>query len=228
MTKPKTKTPAPGAAGRVRSGTKRARPMRRGKGGTYTPEQRAKALELVVEQGTAHAHQVTGVPKSTLSRWCKAAGVDTETTARARTAAATEATRARSAEVKASTLELLEEHIAQAGDYIATLSGVNALAARLIARLPADKITRAVGMAGPYAVIDDPDTLEVANVALALAGLPLAARDAEGILTRAIHDLQLIRGEATERGELVVEFSVPRPIPAAVVVVDQAELGDRS
>ena len=51
-------------------------------------------------------------------------------------------------------------------------------------------------------------------------------RDAEGILTRAIHDLQLLNGEATERGELVVDFAVPRPVaadPDSVPVIDTQE-----
>lgn len=177
----------------------------------YTEEERAEALRLVESQGTAHAHRATGIPKQTLSRWSAAARIDTHGAARARTASATEATRARAAEVRLSTVEILEGHIAQAGHYLATLAGVNARAAQLIAAADPDTITIATGLAGPYAVVTDPEASELAKVALALAGLPLAPRDAEGILTRAIHDLQLLKGEATERGELVVEFQVPRP-----------------
>lgn len=213
MTPRKTtpKTPAK-AATRARSTTKRATPApRQGPRGAYSEEQRAEALRLVEEHGTAHAHRVTGVPKGTLSRWTKAAGIDTKAIDRRRTANATEAVRARSAEVKLGTVELLEQHIAQAGDYLATVAGVNALAAQLIARADPDRISIATGIAGPYAVVEDEQAQEVAKVALALAGLPLAVRDAEGLLTRAVHDLQLLRGEATERGELLVEFDVPRP-----------------
>ena len=209
MTRPKT--PARTRT-RARPATKRARPKPQGdKAGTYSDEQRAEALRLVEEHGTAHAHRVTGVPKQTLSRWTKAAGIDTAAIERQRTAAATEATRARAAEVSRSTVELLEQHIAQAGEYLATVAGVNALAAQLIARADPDRIKIATGIAGPYAVVEDELAAEVSKVALALAGLPLAVRDAEGLLTRAVHDLQLIRGEATERGELLVEFNVPRP-----------------
>ena len=192
----------------------------------YTDEQRAEALRLVESQGTAHAHKVTGVPKPTLTRWAKAAGVDTEEAARRRTAAATEAVRARAAEVKLGTVELLEQHIAQAGEYLATVAGVNALAAQLITRADPAGIEVNVGMAGPYAVVTDEQAAEVSKVALALAGLPLAVRDAEGLLTRAIHDLQLLRGEATERGELVVEFNVPRPTPPAGDVPEIATTED--
>lgn len=222
MTTTKTARPAQPTT-RARSTTKRATPPpRKGPRGAYSEEQRAEALRLVEEHGTAHAHRVTGVPKGTLSRWTKAAGIDTTVVDRRRTAAATEAVRARSAEVKLSTVELLEAHIAQAGEYLRTVAGVNALAAQLIAGGNPDTITMAVGMAGPYAVLaPDSEAAELAKVALALAGLPLAVRDAEGILTRAIHDVQLLRGEATERGELVVEFNVPRPHPGDTPVVEQ-------
>lgn len=223
-TKTPRNTPAP-AARRARSATKRARPMRRGKGGTYSDAQRTEALRLVATQGMAHAHKVTGVPKSTLSRWAKAAGVDTEGTARQRTAAATEAVRARAATVRLSTVELLEAHIAQAGQYLATVAGANAHAADLIAGLDPDLIEERATIAGPVYLATDPDALAAQKVAAALAGLPLAPRDAEGLLTRAIHDLQLLKGEATERGELVVEFGVPRPNPGATRVVDQDQLG---
>lgn len=226
MTKSTPKRPAPPAT-RARSTTKRATPPpRKGPRGAYSEEQRAEALRLVEEHGTAHAHRVTGVPKGTLSRWTKAAGIDTTVVDRRRTAAATEAVRARSAEVKAGTLELLEEHIAQAGEYLRTVAGVNALAAQRIAEADPDLIKIATGDAGPYAVVEAPEAAEAAKVALALDGLPLAVRDAEGILTRAIHDLQLLRGEATERGEFLVEFNVPRPAPPSGDVPEIATTDD--
>lgn len=197
----------------------------RGKGRRTTPysvEQRAEALRLLETEGTAHAHKVTGVPKPTLTRWAKAAGIDTGEVARRRTASATEAVRARAAEVKATTVELLEGHLAQAGTFLTTIAGVNARAAQLIASGDPGLIEVKVGMGGPYAVLrDGSEAAELGKVALALDGLPLAVRDAEGIVTRAIHDLQLLAGEATERGELIVEFGgIPRPDPSSVEVVE--------
>lgn len=199
--------------------TKRPRATRSGAkaratGRPYDEATKARALEVLQVDGLAAAHKATGVPKPTLTRWAKAAGVDVGELARARTANATEAVRARAAEVTASTVELLEAHVAQAGDYLGTLAGVNALAARLIAGLDPDKIERVVTLAGTGVAVNDPQVDAVVKVAQALDALPLAARDAEGILTRAIHDLQLLKGEATERGELVVEFTVPRPHPS--------------
>lgn len=213
----------------ARSGSESARgkgTTKRKAGQPYPEATKAKALAMLEADGMAEAHRRTKVPKATLSRWARAAGVDLGEQARQRTAAATEAVRARSAEVSASTVELLEQHIAQAGEYLATVVGVNALAAQRIAGADPDLIKINVGVAGPYAVVEDADAQEVSKVALALAGLPLAVRDAEGLLTRAIHDLQLLRGEATERGELLVEFNVPRPTPPPGGVPELATTDD--
>lgn len=212
MTGGKGKNPTKTAAPAPRAARSKAKtPARRTK--PYPEATKAKALAQLEAEGMAATHAATGVPKATLSRWAKAAGIDLDEQARQRTAAATATVRARAAEVTAGTVELLEQHIAQAGEYLATVAGVNARAAQLIAGADPDLIKIATGIAGPYAVVEDADAQEVSKVALALAGLPLAVRDAEGLLTRAIHDLQLLRGEATERGELLVEFNVPRPTP---------------
>lgn len=208
---PKTTRTAPS---RARSGGKA-----RGKdsAGRWLPEVRSQAVDLMRSEGMAAAHKETGVPKATLAKWSKSEGIDLGEAARARTAAASEVVRQRAAEVRASTVELLEQHIAQAGEYLSTVAGVNALAAQLIAGADPDLIEVKVGMAGPYAVVNDAAAAELSKVALALGSLPLTVRDAEGVLTRAVHDLQLLRGEATERGELTVEFQVPRPTPPAEV-----------
>ena len=206
---------------RKRSATKR--PPRRGKGGRYSDEQRTEALRLIETQGTAHAHKVTGIPKPTLTRWAKAAGIDTGAAARRQTAAATEAVRRRAAEVKLTTVQLLEAHVAQAGHYLATVAGANAHAADIIAALDPDLIEERATIAGPVYIPTDPAAHAAKKRAAALADLPLNPRDAEGILTRAIHDLQLLKGEATERGELVVDFTVPRPT-ADTPVVDEDQL----
>lgn len=58
---------------------------------TYTQAQKADAVALVAEHGIAHAHRETGIPKSSLSRWAAAAGVDLGTLQREKTAHAVEA-----------------------------------------------------------------------------------------------------------------------------------------
>jgi hypothetical protein len=217
-----TPTPPRRATGRPRSTPKRARKP----GQPYDEATKAKAVAQLEAEGMSATHKATGIPKGTLTRWAKAAGVDLGEQARARTAAASATVRARAVEVKAGTVELLEQHIGQAGDYLSTVAGVNALAAKLIAGMDPANLGRVVTLAGTAITINDTTVDEVLKVAEALGALPLAVRDAEGILTRAIHDLQLLKGEATERGELVVEFAVPRPTPldpASVPTYDTQE-----
>jgi len=206
----------------ARSASKSAR-----KPGTpYDEATKAKAVAQLEAEGMAATHADTGIPKATLSRWAKAAGIDLEGQAQDRTRAAAATVRARAAEVTASVVEQLEQHVAQAGDFLGTVAGVNAYAARLLAQVDPDKLVRYATIAGDKVRVEDPDVDEVLRVAEAIGALPLATRDAEGLLTRAIHDLQLLKGEATERGELVVEFTVPRPIgtdPSTVPTYDTQE-----
>ena len=191
----------------------RSKPPKRKPGQPYDEATRAAALELVEAEGMAEAHRRTKVPKATLSRWARDAGIDLEGAAQDRTRAAAATVRARAVEGTVGVVEQLEQHVAQAGDLLSTVAGVNAYAARLLAGIDPAKLKRQATIAGSIVVVEDPDVDEVLRVAEAIGSLPLAVRDAEGILTRAIHDLQLLKGEATERGELVVEFAVPRPQP---------------
>lgn len=200
MTPRKTRAARPASS---RTGTKRATP--------YDEATKAKALAQLEAEGMAATHAATGIPKGSLGRWAKAAGLDLGAQARARTAAATEHVRARSAEVAVSTVAQLEAHLAQAGDYLVTVAGVNALAARALAQLDPEKIGRTATLGGFVYTVDDPLADGLVKLAAAIDTLPLAVRDAEGMVTRAIHDLQLLKGEATERGTLRVEFAVPRP-----------------
>lgn len=191
----------------------------------YPPATKAKALKVLESDGVAAAHKATKVPKPTLTRWAKAAGIDLGEQARARTATASATVRARAAEVRLSAVEQLEAHIDQAGHYLATVVGLTAHAADLLADVDPANLKLEQGIAGPYVVVEDKAAQDAQKRAMALASLPLVPRDAEGILTRAIHDLQLLRGEATERGELVVEFTVPRPT-TGTPVVDEDQLGE--
>lgn len=204
------------AAGPARSKGKgaRATPAKR-RTTAYPAEQRAEAVTLLREEGMAAAHDVTGIPKATLSRWAKAEGIDLGEDARRRTANATEVVRERVERAKVNTVQLLEDHIGEAGSYLSTIVRANAAAAEAIAGLSPEAL-KVVTFEGEEVIeVDDEQAQALAKLARALGDLPLAVRDAEGIVTRAIHDLQLLRGEATERGELVVEFGgIPRPDPA--------------
>lgn len=180
----------------------------------YPAKVRAEAETLMREEGMAAAHDATGVPKATLSRWAKAASIDLGEDARRRTAAATEVVKERVERARVDTVRLLEDHIGEAGSYLSTIVRVNAAAAEAIAGLDPSALELVMFEGEEVVEVNDEAAKALAKLARALGDLPLAVRDAEGIVTRAIHDLQLLRGEATERGELVVEFGgIPRPDP---------------
>lgn len=218
--KGKPPTPAATAPRGARSKTKGARATRsstaKRRTTAYPAEVKDEALTLMREEGMAAAHDATGVPKATLHRWAKAASIDLGEDARRRTAAATEVVRERVAQAKVNTVQLLEDHIGEAGSYLSTIVRANAAAAEAIAGLDPGSLRVVTFNDEEVVEVDDEQAEALAKLARALGDLPLAVRDAEGIVTRAIHDLQLLRGEATERGELVVEFGgIPRPDPAA-------------
>lgn len=196
--------------------------------GRYTDADREGALELLRDGGVAHAHRQLGIPKATLSRWASAAGIDLDAGARARTEAAVVGRREQVERVRLSTVQLLEQHVERAGEYLSTIVGANAEAAYLIDALDDDQLLSSRAEDGTLIVTtNQTDARAAMHRAYALASLPLAARDAEGILTRAIHDLALLKGEATERGAIVIDLSgVPRPDPAAAdaAVIPQAAL----
>ena len=64
----------------------------------YTNEQRAAALEVYRTDGPRDAAKQTGIPARTISRWAAAAGVSTDVTQK--TTSATEAARAKAAELR--------------------------------------------------------------------------------------------------------------------------------
>lgn len=203
-----TKTPPSGRRRASRTADKARGSKRR----VYSDAERAAAVTLLREEGMAAAHDATSIPKGTLGRWARAEGIDLEGAARERTAAAAAATAERHAKARLGTVERLEQHVERAASYLTNVLEANAEAADLIQALDPDLIKITASIAGPVATLDDEQANDAGKRALAMAGLPLSVRDAEGVLTRAIHDLQLLKGEATERGELVVDFAVPRPV----------------
>lgn len=190
----------------------KARAATRTAGKPWPPKVRDEAVEYMREHGVAATHQRTGIPKATLSVWARKHGVDLGEQARTRTAKANAAVITKHAEARLTTAELLERIVEQSAMYLDTIARVNHDAAHLIAAVPAEQLVEAQSLAGPYVVIQDPEAAAAKRRAMALDGLPLAVRDAVGALTRGIHDLQLLTGQATERGELVVDFAgAPRP-----------------
>ncbi len=170
--------------------------------GTRWPDDtRERALELIRDAGIAAAHHELAVPKATLTKWARAASIDTTNP---KTAAATAV---RAAQLTEATVTRLEYVIDVASTGLIRRLEANADAGELddgdlgewsteLDRFvpPADKRTAATMMRRYQH----------------LASLE-PTRDLIGALTRGIHDLALLRGEATERGTLVVNFGIPRP-----------------
>lgn len=118
---------------------------------SYTPDQRATALELYAEAGPSAVEATLGIPKGTVTGWAKAAGI--RTFRNERTAAAVEALTTDAAARRARLAERLLTVAERAVDH------------------------------------------ELAKLATA------DLRDIVGARTRAIHDHQLLAGEATARSE---------------------------
>ncbi len=93
---------------------------------TYTPEQRAEALQLYETQGPKRAAKETGIPRNTITTWAQTAGVSSSRASKTR--AASDALSADAARTRAEAalkaivladrlLDLLSERIAdEAGD----------------------------------------------------------------------------------------------------------------
>lgn len=168
----------------------------------YDDALRAAALAVYVEQGLAAAHRQTGVPKSTLRDWARAAGVSEAVAAPVETAAATAAQLATNRSLAAQARERAIERLASTA-----LKGV-VLEERLI-----DVASAALEEAGS-------GTLQTATASRLeiMGGFP-QLRAIVGSRTRAIHDLQLLTDEATERpaGDgLTIIFATPLPSAAAL------------
>lgn len=226
---PKTKSAAPTSpASSTRSAPKRPR-----KAGTaYSDADRDRALEAMQlegpEGGIAGAHRATGIPKGTLSRWAREAGLNLGARARARTAAAGEAVAAKAAELRVSTVERLERIL---DDQLATLEALGQLERRaaVAALNPEDgrhliRVERSA--LGRTVELDDTTAAGALELARLVTG-SIVKRDVVGAATRAIHDLQLLKGDATERGAIVVRFGIPRSsaLEADASAVDEADLG---
>lgn len=191
------------------------RPGRKSRGRSYTPAEKAAAVELVREHGIAETVRRTGYPKQTLQRWAKTAGIDSAPRVLSQVAAAAEAVRLRAVDAKVDAVALLEEQLTGAARAVGDIVEANRLAVHMIVALPPDQIRIEVGMAGPYPVIEDDDVRAAVARVLALRESTLPFRDLVGAQTRAVHDLALLNGEATERVGLVAEIN-PALVPPAM------------
>lgn len=200
----------------------------------YPDEVRLEVLRrLRAGASIADEHKRTGVAKGTLSRWARTDGIDLGEEARARTAKATERVRELVTEARQTTVTRLEAVLEQELDaHAQRLRLEHALATQLAAALAGDLQDRTGdvfrlmrGETAATVMLRDPDS-ELAQIVAALELLNITSpkRDTVGAWTRAVHDLALLKGEATERGAVVVQFGIPRP-DTTVVPVPQQELG---
>lgn len=168
-----------------------------------------RALELYQTDGLALAARALGIPKPTITRWARAAGVDSaEVTKRnaEQTAAAAEAARIASALYVAQSKARLAYDAAR----IATAAGE--------VELELLDATRAVLSAARTAKDGKPPAELLARLEAAMSGPSLSK--VVGSRTRAIHDLQLLTGDDTERapvsdGGVTLVFATPAPRAAA-------------
>lgn len=191
-----------------RSERKSARPKRAR--ARYTDEQKDEALDLLREEGMAAAHDATGVPKGTLSGWAQAAGIDLASRARDRTAAASATVEAKAAELKLDTVSRLERILGltlDAWEDLATFEAQATTAMRDTEGAVWADFTDLGGL-----IIRHQDT-EVSQALgrLTLLRQSMTKRDVVGAAGLAVDKLELLTGKATERGELVVRFGIPRP-----------------
>lgn len=149
----------------------------------YTDEDRSKALALYTSDGLPAAHKTTGIPKQTITRWADRAGVMPGGAAGTAAEQTKAATDAHRVEVQART-----------------------------AQARADLIPKLALLA--HRALDF--ELEIIQKVRAGENSPLPdgirLRDIVGSRTRAVHDLSLLMGEATERTENThAVFLAPRP-----------------
>jgi hypothetical protein len=168
----------------------------------YSAEVRAGALDLIRAEGIAAAHRGTGIPKSTLSRWAVEAGVR-DVPNHEKTAAAT-----------AARLRYVEEAKSRLTEILAAVAETGARLELTILD-PRHELARPDL---PHWV--DEDTGEAHPVVGARLDQIVGAR------TRAIHDLNLLTGQATANAAIVVRLEIPRPDPRAsdAAAIAEAEL----
>jgi len=174
----------------------------------YTAADREAGLAALTELGLAEASRRLDIPKPTLTRWAVDAGVRSEHSE-------AETNRRRTEAARAARSRTLEETRAELTEL---LSAVALTGARLELTLldPAHDLARD---RLPFVV--DEDTGEAHPLIAARLDQIVGAR------TRAIHDLNLLTGQATSNAAVVVRLEVPRPDPRAAdaAAVSEADVG---
>lgn len=142
---------------------------------SYSDEEKAKAVARSVERSVTATAEEMNINPSNIRRWARDAGVDlSDEYSRARTAAATKA-----AQMKRR--QQVEESKGRQSVLLATI-------AELAGTLEVDVLK---------------DVRKKITAGETLDKLPVTLREIVGARTRALHDLSLLNGEATERVDVV-------------------------
>lgn len=197
------------AAARPRSSAKRSAqksaPAHKA-GRPYDGKVKARALrQLGAGKTLAAVHRSTGVAKPTLSRWARAAGIDTGAGS-AQTAAATEAKVAELALDAVSRLERIRDSELTALETMAYLEASLAVDLEV-----AETIREVSTMGGPIYLPARGTPAELNAQRLEALKRLVGKRDLVGAAGLLVDKLEVLQGRASERGELVVRFGIPRP-----------------
>lgn len=167
---------------------------------SWPDDVRDRTLTVYTDQGLAAAARTTGVPKSTIRRWAAAAGVTHDT---ARAAAQTR-------EATAAALVANEFNAAKAAELHLQAAAQNGLLAAQLERMILDAAV-AVAREAKESVLGSASGAALGRLSAAMAGPRLT--EVVGARTRAVHDMRLLSGEATETadGQVEVVFTTPAP-----------------
>lgn len=194
--------------------TLRFRPL---PGHGYPDNVRDQAIDVMRVTGLAAAHASTGISRQTLSRWARQAGIDLGAVS-VRTRAAAQASAAQTAKTTAERLERILE--------LATTALTRSLEALTdVLELDDDDLGAWSEELQRFVPADDQSTAaKVMRRHQLVQSTGVSARELSTVVSTAVKDLALLRGEATSRGAFTVSFAVPRPDPVTVVVVPQERL----
>jgi hypothetical protein len=167
----------------------------------YRQREKDRALTLLRHGSIAAAHSETGIPKSTLSRWAKAAGIDMEAPAKERTAAATKAVRERAAAARVSTVERLGNILDGQLSVHEQMTRLELEAAELLEQHP--ELERVKLESGQTVTVPKSQEVRDALGRLQLLSEAVNKRDLVGAVGQAIKQLQLLTGEDEGFGPLV-------------------------
>lgn len=184
----------------------------------WSAELKQQAIAVAAVDGVAAAHRATGIPKPTITRWCKDAGVSIAEVVQVKTAQAV--VRADTVLRQAARIEeVLEEIRSAAGLYLEAVTLANRDYALAVLEAGdgefSERLNPITGMTEAEPTTER-GRATLSRVRALRHGIEIP--HAVGALTRATHDLQLLAGKATENQAVQVVFSAGLAGPSAAEV----------